>query len=150
MTSERFMLSVRLLAECYHAFSRVSGSFIRTLDLTPSQFHILVTLGGTSGLSFKEIGEKTLITKGTLTGVIDRLEAKGLVKRALKIEDRRSTIVQLTEKGRNEYERVFLPHLQFCKQSFLGYSDNDFASLEEELAKLKLRLVQTSGTRKNK
>jgi MarR family 2-MHQ and catechol resistance regulon transcriptional repressor len=150
MTSERFMLSVRLLAECYHAFSRVSGSYIRTLDLTPSQFHILITLGAAPGLSFKELGEKTLITKGTLTGVIDRLEAKGLVKRALKMEDRRSTTVQLTEKGMHEYERVFLPHLQFCKQSFLGYSDNDFASLEEELAKLKLRLMQASGVKKSK
>ncbi|MDB5794939.1 MAG: MarR family transcriptional regulator [Noviherbaspirillum sp.] len=150
MTSDRFLLSVRLLAECYHAFSRVSGSYIRALDLTPSQFHILVTLGATPGLNFKELGEKTLITKGTLTGVIDRLEAKGLVKRALKMEDRRSTTVQLTDKGMLEYQRVFLPHLQFCKQSFLGYSDNDFASLEEELEKLRLRLIQTSGTKKNK
>ena len=34
-------------------------------------FDIIVTLGNTPGLSFKELGQRTLITKGTLTGVVD-------------------------------------------------------------------------------
>jgi DNA-binding MarR family transcriptional regulator len=147
---ERFLRSVRLLSECYHAFEQMSGSHIRTLNLTPAQFDIIVTLGNTSGMTFKELGEKTLITKGTLTGVVDRLEAKGLVKRVLKMEDRRSTIVQLTDRGQQEFERVFIPHIQFCKQSFSGYSEEDFASLEQELAKLKSHLEETSAARKEK
>jgi DNA-binding MarR family transcriptional regulator len=142
---ERFLRSVRLLSECYHAFEQISSSHVRTLNLTHAQFDIIATLGNTPGMSFKELGEKTLITKGTLTGVVDRLEAKGLVKRATKMEDRRSTIVQLTEKGQQEFERVFVPHIQFCKQSFLNYSDEDFASLEKELAKLKSYLDKTSA-----
>jgi DNA-binding MarR family transcriptional regulator len=147
---ERFLRSVRLLAECYHAFEQLSCAHVRALNLTPAQFDIIATLGNTAGMSFKELGEKTLITKGTLTGVIDRLETKGLVKRATKMEDRRSTIVQLTEKGQQEFERVFMPHIQFCKQSFLSYSDEDFASLEQELAKLKSSLDETTAARKRK
>lgn len=113
---------------------------MRSIDLTPSQFDIVATLGNTPGMSFKELGEKTLITKGTLTGVVDRLEAKGLVKRVVQTEDRRSTIVQLTKAGQREFERVFPMHTQHCKQPFVRYSEEDFARLEHELGRLKSSL----------
>lgn len=147
MKKERYLRSIRLLAECYHAFEQLSGAHVRTFDLTPSQFDIIATLGNTAGMSFKELGEKTLITKGTLTGVVDRLESKGLVKRCCKTEDRRSTIVQLTETGAREFKRVFEPHVQFCKEPLSGYSEQDFASLERELEKLKAHLT-ASGSKK--
>lgn len=145
MKKERYMRSIRLLAECFHAFEQISNAHIRTLDLTPPQFDIIATLGNTSGMSFKELGEKTLITKGTLTGIIDRLEAKGLVRRTMSMEDRRSMIVQLTEKGESEFGRVFAPHLQFCKQAFLDYGESDFAALEGELTKLRAHLQSASA-----
>ncbi len=138
---ERYLRSIRLLAECYHAFERMSGAHARALGLTPAQFDILATLGNTPGMSFKELGEKTLITKGTLTGVVDRLEAKGLVRRAVKIDDRRSILVQLTERGQSEFERTFSLQLAHCKQPFAEMEDADFAALERELGKLYKRLA---------
>jgi DNA-binding MarR family transcriptional regulator len=70
---EPFLPMLRELARCYQAFESYSGLHIRSLDLTPSQFDIVATLGNTAGMSFKELGVKTLITKGTLTGVVYRL-----------------------------------------------------------------------------
>lgn len=140
---KRYMRSVRLLVECYHAFGQVSAAHVRSLGLTPSQFDIIATLGNTPGMSFKELGEKTLITKGTLTGVVDRLEAKGLVQR-LRAEDRRSMIVQLTAAGEAEFERIFAPHIAHCREPFENYSEQDFESLEQELRKLKRHLVQVT------
>jgi DNA-binding MarR family transcriptional regulator/cytochrome c556 len=72
---------------------------VRALGLTPAQFDIVATLGNTPGLSFRELGERTLITKGTLTGVVDRLEARGLVERVASDHDRRSVTVRLTAAG---------------------------------------------------
>lgn len=138
--AERFLRSIRLLAQCYQTFEQLSDSHVRSIDLTPAQFDIIATLGNTSGMSFKELGEKTLITKGTLTGVVDRLEAKGLVKRVMQAEDRRSTRVQLTAAGEREFERAFPIHTQHCKQPFLHYTDEDFARLERELGRLKSSL----------
>ena len=69
------------LVRAYQAFESYSAAHIRNLGLTAPQFDIIATLGNTSGMSFKDLGEKTLITKGTLTGVIDRLEDKALVDR---------------------------------------------------------------------
>ncbi|HZW23027.1 MarR family transcriptional regulator [Noviherbaspirillum sp.] len=145
MKRERYLRSIRLVAECYQAFERFSAMHVRTLDLTPPQFDIIATLGNTPGMSFRELGERTLITKGTLTGVVDRLEAKGLVCRATHAEDRRSTIVRLTKKGEAEFERVFAPHVEFCKQPFRDYREEDFAALERELAKLKAHLGAAAG-----
>lgn len=146
MKKERYLRSIRLLAECFHAFEKVSNAHIRTLDLTPPQFDIVATLGNTPGMSFKELGEKTLITKGTLTGIVDRLESKGLVRRMIKADDRRSMIVQLTEKGEAEFERIFAPHVRYCKQPFLDYSESDFEALERELSKLKAHLSCAAAT----
>ena len=69
-----YLRTLRLLAECYHAFERYSAAQVREFGLTPPQFDIIATLGNTEGMSFKQLGEKTLITKGTLTGVVDRLD----------------------------------------------------------------------------
>lgn len=142
---ERYLRSIRLLAECYHAFEQLSGAHVRELGLTPAQFDIIATLGDTRGMSSKELGEKTLITKGTLTGVVDRLEARGLVRRVGSTDDRRSTIVQLTQGGQAEFERVFGLHVAHCKRPFLDVGDAEFAALERELARLRERLRRAAG-----
>lgn len=138
--AERFFRSIRLLAQCYQAFEQLSAAHIRSLDLTPSQFDIIATLGNTEGMTFKDLGEKTLITKGTLTGVIDRLEAKGLVKRVNQSDDRRCTLVELTKQGQREFERIFKPHVEHCKRAFRNYGETDFVRLERELGRLKNEL----------
>ena len=142
--TERYVRSIRLLAECFHAFERQSGANIRCrTGLTPSQFDIVATLGNTPGMSFKELGERTLITKGTLTGVIDRLQEKGLVDRITQLEDRRSTLVRLTAQGEAEFKRVFAPQIAFGKQSFANYDEQDFEALDKELTKLHANLTGT-------
>ena len=65
------------LVEAYLAFSRIDSRHIRSLRLTPSQFDVIVTLGDTAGLTCSQLSSQTLVTKGTLTGVLDRLETKG-------------------------------------------------------------------------
>ncbi len=140
--TERYVRSIRLLAECFHAFERQSGANIRNrTGLTPSQFDIVATLGNTDGMTFKDLGERTLITKGTLTGVIDRLQEKGLVERVTQVADRRSTLVRLTKQGEAEFNRVFAPQIAFGKQSFVNYAEQDFDALDKELTKLHANLT---------
>ncbi|TCS38289.1 MarR family transcriptional regulator [Paucimonas lemoignei] len=138
--AERFFRSIRLLAQCYQTFEQYSNADVRRTKLTPSQFDIIATLGNTEGMTFRELGERTLITKGTLTGVIDRLEERGLVRRVAQTDDRRCTLVQLTEHGQREFEQVFPGHVQHCKQPFLDYTEEEFAALERELGRLKASL----------
>jgi MarR family transcriptional regulator, 2-MHQ and catechol-resistance regulon repressor len=135
--AERFLRSLRLLAETYQAFEHLSGRHAREMGLTHSQFDVVATLGNTRGMSFRELGERTLITKGTLTGVVDRLVARRLVERVANDVDRRSTIVRLTSAGEREFQRVFAPQVAFCRRGFDGFSGADLDALDTQLARLR-------------
>ena|SRR4030067_601870 len=128
------------LTRAYQAFEICSAAHIRTLGLTPSQFDIVATLGNTVGMNFKELGEKTLITKGTLTGVVDRLEDKGLVRRVASASDGRSQIVQLTRKGETLFAKVFPAHVEYIGQFFTSFSQADLDAMEAELHRLRTAL----------
>lgn len=135
-----FLPIVRELVRCYQAFESHSSRHIRSLGLTPPQFDIVATLGNTEGMSFKELGERTLITKGTLTGVVDRLEAKQLVARSASPTDGRSQIVRLTAKGDQLFSEIFPTHVNHVGRAFTGYSAAELKQLETSLRQLRAAL----------
>jgi MarR family 2-MHQ and catechol resistance regulon transcriptional repressor len=141
---ERYLQSVRLLAECLQGFERFSGESVRRSGLTHAQFDIIATLGNTPGMTYKELGEKTLITKGTLTGVIERLESKGLVLRTRCLDDKRSFHVALSEQGQALFAEVFPLVVEHGRQLFATYSDADFEALDSSLRKLKQLIADHS------
>ena len=129
--SQDFIPLVRELLNAYHAFAsfdanghRLSGS-----DLTVAQANVIFTLGNTDGMTCKDIGDWTHITKGTLTGVIDRLENKHLVERWAVEGDGRKTIIALTRQGDRVFKKEFPRHLSYLKERFdlLGARDRDQA-----------------------
>ncbi len=141
MTPNLFLPTLRELANAYQAFEAYSAVHIRTLDLTPAQFDIIATLGNTPGMPFKELGEKTLITKGTLTGVVDRLTDKKLVQRVASSSDGRSQIVQLTPQGVALFERIFPNHMAHLQCAFVKLSPDELANLEKSLQHLREALT---------
>jgi DNA-binding MarR family transcriptional regulator len=137
MTTAPFLPVVRELASAYQAFEAYSAAHIRTLALTPAQFDIIATLGNTAGMPLNELGAKTLITKGTLTGVVDRLSDKQLVRRSASPSDGRSQIVQLTPQGEAMFERVFPAHLAHLQQAFVELTADELVVMEASLRRLR-------------
>jgi MarR family 2-MHQ and catechol resistance regulon transcriptional repressor len=135
---EPSLATVRALARAYQAFSSYSETFVRQYDLTSAQFDVIATLGNTQGLSMGDIGDKTLITKGTLTGVVDRLEKKGLVRREIPPENRRSVVVHLTAAGVVLFEQVFPAHIADIKHHL-----ETLDASELELLRVLLNRIQT-------
>ncbi len=132
-----FLPAMRELVRAYQAFSSYSEAHIRQFDLTPAQFDVIATLGNTNGLSMGEIGEKTLITKGTLTGVIDRLIQKQLVLREVPEDNRRNVIVQLTPQGQQIFEQSFPRHIAHLQERFDRLQPTELEALTDLLAQLK-------------
>jgi MarR family 2-MHQ and catechol resistance regulon transcriptional repressor len=143
---ERYLKSVRLLAECLQGFERFSGAAVRRCGLTHAQFDIIATLGNTPGMTYKELGDKTLITKGTLTGVIERLEGKGLVARTRSSDDKRSFSVCLTAEGEKVFADVFPIVVEQGRQLFAPYTDADFEAMDQTLRKLKQLITERSAS----
>lgn len=137
MDPQVFLPTLRELARCYQAFESFSAAHVRLLGLTAAQFDIIATLGNTQGMTFKELGEKTLITKGTLTGVVDRLEEKRLVRRLPSGHDRRCMVVALTAAGNRLFARVFPEHLAHMKTAFDHLSPHELRQTEQALARLR-------------
>jgi MarR family transcriptional regulator, 2-MHQ and catechol-resistance regulon repressor len=85
------------------------------LGMNLSEVDVLAVLARSeAGFNCSEIAEMTLITKGGITGVLDRLAARGFVQRLPSREDRRSIRIQLTEKG-----------VEFCRELFAKLVDDD-------------------------
>ena len=113
-----YLKLVRPLVETYQAFWLADSRHIRSLKLTPSQFDVIATLGDTDGMTCAELSARTLVTKGTLTGVLDRLVAKGLIRREPVDSDRRRINVSLTDKGTAVFRKTFAAHIAFLRPYF--------------------------------
>lgn len=128
-----FLPTLQALVQCYQAFEACSATHIRALGLTPPQFDIIATLGNTPGMTATELGEKTLITKGTLTGVVDRLADRGWVERVAHGSDRRCQIIRLTPAGEALFAEAFPAHLAHLAACFRGVSAAEHARWQEAL-----------------
>ena len=83
-----------------HAFNRVYKPLLDRLGLTYPQFLVMVALWGKDDQTVGGLGETLLLESSTLTPLLKRLEATGLVTRARDPADERQVRVRLTEAGR--------------------------------------------------
>jgi MarR family transcriptional regulator, 2-MHQ and catechol-resistance regulon repressor len=141
-----FLSVLRELVSCYQAFERYSSHHILGLGLTPPQFDVVATLGNTVGMTFRELGERTLITKGTLTGVVDRLELKQIVTRRDSPDDGRSTLVCLTRKGEKVFDQAFPAHVEHLRGAFGKVCGKELSVLEQGLKTLNAALSAAEDT----
>lgn len=80
-------------------------------------------------LSPGQLAEETLVTSGTMTNRIDRLQAKGLVRRSPSRRDRRGVIVTLTTQGREHVDGAMIGLLAHETDLLRGLNDADRAHL---------------------
>ncbi|MDD4913490.1 MAG: MarR family transcriptional regulator [Methylococcales bacterium] len=145
LSQSTFPTVLRQLLRTHQAFLSYAARHVHPLDLTLPQYDVIITLGNTPGMQPKKLGEETLITKGTLTGVVSRLEDKGLVERLASKKDGRSQIIRLTEAGQAIYERTFPEHLVFINRLFDDYTPEEVSRLEADLVRLHRAVVTARG-----
>jgi MarR family 2-MHQ and catechol resistance regulon transcriptional repressor len=114
-----------------HAIRNIGG-----FGMGQSDFGVLEALLHRGPLSVKQIGAKVLLTSGSMTAAVDRLEARGLVTRQDDAEDRRSKIIHLTDAGRELIERVFAEHREAMEEAVAGFPVEERAALIESLRRL--------------
>lgn len=132
-----FLEAVRELVQTYQAFCAYDEPHIRELGLTAPQFDVIATLGNTPGMFMNQLAEKTLVTKGTLTGIIDRLEQKGLVRREVPPENRRCFLIVLTPEGEQVFQEVFPAHIAYIKERFDQLSEQELEQIKAALKRLR-------------
>ncbi len=107
LKDDPYLKILRPLVEAYQAFFQMGDRHIRSMGLTPPQFDVIAELGGTNGMTCVELSQSTLLAKASLTGILDRLERKGLLERQIVPHDRRASHICLTRAGQAIYRKVF-------------------------------------------
>ncbi len=105
--------AARAIAE--HARRQVEGEGLRHME-----FGVLEALYHKGPLTQGQLGERILLTSGSITAVVDKLEKRGLVERRLCAEDRRVVYAELTEEGRTLISRVFPEHAEALRVAMGG------------------------------
>lgn len=114
------MLGIRMAA------ARILGPWERFLkseaDLTTSQYNVLRILRGAhpKTLTIGEIGERTIARDPDITRLVDRLDARGLVKRTRSEKDRRVVEVEIARKGLDLLEKLD-PHSARMPRALIGH-----------------------------
>lgn len=132
-----FMDLVRELVWTWQRFEAVAQVHMRELGLTPAQFDVIATLGNTEGMTLGALAERTLITKSSLTYVVDRLEAQGLLRREVPEGDRRCFLAVLTPEGEALFDRVFPAHLRYLQGFFDKLTPEELEQCKKSLSSLR-------------
>ena len=103
----------RIARVSYH-LDRTVDSMLATLDLKWWELDVLGALrraGPPFRLSPGELSERLMVTSGTMTTRVDRLEERGFVAREQAEHDRRGVVVSLTGAGRSKIDEAMEPHM---------------------------------------
>jgi DNA-binding MarR family transcriptional regulator len=121
---------------------RMQSETLGQLDLTLSDWHVLTALrwaGEPYRRTAGELATRAELTSGAMTSRLDALEAQGLVRRLRDPADRRSVLVELTEKGRATHEQAM--GIQAQKEALLAEALTDRE--KEQLNALLRRVMVT-------
>ena len=125
-----------VLSRAANALGKHADRHIESFGFCASDFGILECLLHKGALPVNSIGRKILLTSGSITSAVDRLENKKLVARQFDPEDRRARIVGLTPAGRKFIEKAFKEHEQEIEKAVAILNEKERKTLIGLLKKL--------------
>jgi len=110
---------------------------LREIGLSVPQCDVLTTLTEEEGISQQALAKRLYVTKGNISGLLDRLESAALVERRSTAADRRQYEIYLTASGRAAAERAIAIQLDLIGATFGRLTEKDLASFERLLIALR-------------
>ena len=142
-----------VLWKAAHAIEQNAVRSVSALGLGLSEFAVLEVLLHKGPQPVNVIGKRVLLTSGSITAAVDRLESKKLVRRIADAGDLRARIVQLTETGRRLIERAFQQHARDMQETMAVLRSSERTELVRLLKKVGMwaaaRLEGTNDTSKS-
>jgi DNA-binding MarR family transcriptional regulator len=123
-----------------HAIQRANKPLMEKLGLTYPQYLVMVVLWSEDNQTVGSIGDRLFLESSTLTPLLKRLQAAGLVQRVRDAADERQVRIQLTEQGRALAEKA--KHTpEWFRHTFCEKSD-EAKALRNSITKLRDSLIQ--------
>lgn len=125
-----------VLSKAYKTLMERAIKDMKQYGLSPSEFMVLELLYTKGRIPLQQIGEKILITSGSITYNMDKLEKKEYLKRVPCKEDRRVIFAEITEAGNLFFSRIFPKHVGRIHSLSKGVSAEEKTIAIELLKKL--------------
>lgn len=127
-----------LISKVHQLMGRVFNRLLREhgIELNSAQGRILFVLWERDGIPITELAQATMLSKSTLTSMLDRLEEAGHLRRAPSPEDRRVSLIALTEKNRLLRDRYNQVSKEMTELFYEGFSPEEVASFEDYLRRV--------------
>lgn len=116
------------------------------IEINGGQGRILFILWKTDHLTVSEISEKTSLAKNTVSVVINGMVNKGIVARKINPENRRQTIISLTEYAKSLQEKYEMVSWQMNTLFYQGFLEEEQKQFEQYLARILDTLTETLHT----
>lgn len=123
-----------------HALTKAYAPLLDALSLTYPQYLAMLVLWETEGITVKQLGERLFLDSGTLTPLLKRLEAGGLLQRARNPQDERQVCVTLTEKGRSLRRAAETIPSQIA--AAMGRPADELKAVRKELRRIRNALLE--------
>ncbi|SDI32037.1 MarR family transcriptional regulator, 2-MHQ and catechol-resistance regulon repressor [Alteribacillus bidgolensis] len=132
--------SLIVLSRANHSVEEKIKEDIQKHGLNPTEFAVLELLYHKGDQPIQHIGEKILLSSGSITYVVDKLEKKQLLERKRCPKDRRVIYADITEKGTELMNDVFPKHQQAVQRIFGALNEEEKETLISLLKRIGLSL----------
>lgn len=130
------LLPYRLSVLSNRVSNAISSEYHRRFGLAITEWRVMAVLGRYPGLSAREVTERTAMDKVAVSRAVARLLERELVKRDIHGDDRRRSVLTLTEAGHSVYDEV-APMVLACERNLLSTLDEgERATLDRLIDKL--------------
>ena len=126
----------RSMASSWKRLQHDAEKNLLRLDLTVAELRILRVLREQGSSPMNRFCAETMLSQPSITGLVDKLEERGLVERVRSLEDRREVLIAITQKGNQTYVKGMDLHRQFVEKALSALEDDEAKSLVSLLKKL--------------
>lgn len=132
-----------LITQIHHLGRRVFTELLKKHDMEigPGQGRILFALWQKDNVPINYLTKRTLLRKSTLSELLDNLEAAGHITRVQSEQDRRKTLIQLTDKTRKLQNTYIKLSADMTKIFYKGFAPEEIDELEAYLHRILKNLV---------
>lgn len=126
----------RVWVRVAHLHGRLAAAItrrLREIQLSLPQCDVLATLSQQEGLNQQELAERLHVTKGNISGLIDRMAAAGLVERRATEGDKRAYSLYLTNEGRKQARRGAAAQTQVVGETLGRLTPSQLAQMDQSL-----------------
>ncbi len=137
-----------LIAKIHQLSGRIFAKIMKKSgidEINPAQGRILFVLWNKDEIPISELSKKTMLSKSTLTSMLDRLEKAGYVIRKYSQEDRRKILIKRTEKDKNLEKTYTQMSDEMINLFYRGFTPEEIDNFEGYLKRVLHNLVEHKG-----